>query len=516
MRKDHLARQADSSSPDLVQEPVRRKPRWFWGVAFLLIAAVVSSYLVVQQPDWFKFGDQLPSDAHPSRDIDGDGPANEDVDGDGLANEVESLGWVTASGQKYQTDPEDADTDGDGLTDGDEAGLKSTSLHSKRSGYRAFSNPTKPDSDGDGLNDAQEADLSLDPFERDSDEDGLEDGEESEVVGTSPDLADTDGDGFEDGYEALHRNDKGLDPLVADEKTDARAYVTDFAIGSLAGDFMRRDSLAWFAGNLTSSGISFIPFGGWIIGAIADLRDTIAVAIRGDWVGSGFNAIGLVPYAGDSVAIPSKAAKFVARNPELAAGVAALVVSVEKVSDGIKVKALKRVWTRWDVLKAEGFPDKSLLVLSKGSTHFDSLASAMQRANHVPGATAKFFKNGQAGEGWLSRNLKNSRSQVRMATEGCPGSCNASSIRIIDTCVGGDADTCIGGVAHESKVGYKYLTPDLERQIRSDAYLQEAGKIKGAHWHFFASSHTNQLGASKKVLDLLDELDIPFTIHVPK
>lgn len=103
-----------------------------------------------------------------------------------------------------------------------------------------------------------------------------------------------------------------------------------------------------------------------------------------------------------------------------------------------------------------------------------------------------------------------------MVTEGCHGSCNSTNVRIIDACVGGDGDTCIGGVAHEVKVGYKYLTPDLERQIRSDAYLQGAGKIKGAHWHFFASSHTNQLGASKQVLDLLDELDIPFTIHVPK
>ncbi|MEJ2560083.1 MAG: hypothetical protein P8186_28475, partial [Anaerolineae bacterium] len=42
-----------------------------------------------------------------------------DVDGDGLPNEVEVNGWCNAVGC-FQTDPVDADSDDDGLRDGEE------------------------------------------------------------------------------------------------------------------------------------------------------------------------------------------------------------------------------------------------------------------------------------------------------------------------------------------------------------------------------------------------------------
>lgn len=63
------------------------------------------------------------------------------------------------------------------------------------------------DSDGDGLTDEEEAGLGTDPFNPDSDADGLSDGEEVNTYGTDPLNGDTDGDGFSDGYEVANNSD---------------------------------------------------------------------------------------------------------------------------------------------------------------------------------------------------------------------------------------------------------------------------------------------------------------------
>ena len=43
-----------------------------------------------------------------------------DLDGDGLLNELETNGWYNQAGGRFFTDPQDADSDDDGLTDGEE------------------------------------------------------------------------------------------------------------------------------------------------------------------------------------------------------------------------------------------------------------------------------------------------------------------------------------------------------------------------------------------------------------
>jgi hypothetical protein len=92
------------------------------------------------------------------------------------------------------------DSDGDGLTDGDEVNVHGT-------------NPLNPDSDGDGLSDGQEVNTYFtDPLNPDSDGDGLTDGDEVNTHGTDPLDPDTDADGMPDGWEV----DNGLDPIVDD------------------------------------------------------------------------------------------------------------------------------------------------------------------------------------------------------------------------------------------------------------------------------------------------------------
>ena len=122
------------------------------------------------QCEWFIPADDSDSSASPipSADASAD-PVDPtaDRDADGLAD-VEEVPDV------YGTEPDNADTDGDGIDDGDEIGF------------------------------------GLDPLNSDTDLDFLSDGEEIDEVGTDPLTADSDGDGFDDGDEV---DNYGTDPL---------------------------------------------------------------------------------------------------------------------------------------------------------------------------------------------------------------------------------------------------------------------------------------------------------------
>ena len=111
------------------------------------------------------------------------------------------------------------DTDGDGLTDQEEAKYKT--------------NPHQADSDGDGISDLEEIQKGTDPNKAevipDADGDGLT-LEEEQRYGTDPNKADTDGDGYLDGEEIV----SGHDPLVP-SKTPKVAGVSDEISKSLEG-----------------------------------------------------------------------------------------------------------------------------------------------------------------------------------------------------------------------------------------------------------------------------------------
>ena len=157
-------------------------------------------------------------------DSDADGSLNcndPDADGDGLLNEKEGPG-------KLGTSPYNADTDGDGLSDGVEDASQDGVWDPAQE-----SNPLSPDTDGDLLYDGVESqscyNVSLDPLVcetsnplgKDSDLDGLQDGVEDKNQNgqvdpgeTSPLRADTDGDGYQDGEEIRCQ----ADPLDGDSR----------------------------------------------------------------------------------------------------------------------------------------------------------------------------------------------------------------------------------------------------------------------------------------------------------
>src|SRR5262249_43150974 len=112
--------------------------------------------------------------------------AGQDPDHDGLTNLEEF---------QHGTDPNNPDTDGDGISDGDEV-------------HKYHTNPLNPDTDGDGMSDAEEIRL-----------------------GTNPLNPDTDGDGIPDGIEVK----LGLNPLVPDPTTKVQGHVVDQSGNAVAG-----------------------------------------------------------------------------------------------------------------------------------------------------------------------------------------------------------------------------------------------------------------------------------------
>ena len=105
--------------------------------------------------------------------------------------------WGTDVGPTYRLVGDELDSDGDGLPDWLELIIGT--------------DPYNPDTDGDGLSDGEEFWIFFtDPFNPDTDYDGLSDGEEVHRYGTDPLNPDTDGGGVFDGHEVI---EDGTDPL---------------------------------------------------------------------------------------------------------------------------------------------------------------------------------------------------------------------------------------------------------------------------------------------------------------
>ncbi|HUR26287.1 MAG TPA: hypothetical protein VM327_09775 [Candidatus Thermoplasmatota archaeon] len=163
-----------------------------------------------------------------SNDVDGDGltSAFEYAFGKSSGYQV-----CAAGPYLWGFDPQVPDMDGDSLTDGAEldgrhnpysspshyaAYPKSTDAKHSDSDFDSLgdshemlalgTNPNDADTDGDGLADGDEAAFGTSPTDADSDNDGLNDGGEQRE-GTNPNLGDSDGDGAQDGSDSNPRQE---------------------------------------------------------------------------------------------------------------------------------------------------------------------------------------------------------------------------------------------------------------------------------------------------------------------
>ena len=143
-------------------------------------------------------------------------PKNPDTDGDGLTDKEEA--------KDHKTDPTKADTDGDGLSDKDELMTHKT-------------DPTKADMDNDGLSDKEELMTTMtEVANADTDGDGLKDGEEVNTYKTDPKNSDSDGGSVDDGREVNRGTNpnKAEDDVIIEVKEDAPIVLEGivFATGS--------------------------------------------------------------------------------------------------------------------------------------------------------------------------------------------------------------------------------------------------------------------------------------------
>jgi outer membrane protein OmpA-like peptidoglycan-associated protein len=169
----------------------------------------------------------------------GTNPHNADTDGDGLTDGEEVMVYKTNpllkdtdldglsdfdEVKQYKTDPLKADTDGDGLNDGEEvlkyhtnplkADTDGDGLSDGDEVVKYKTDPTMPDTDGDGLNDGEEVlTYQTNPLNKDTDGDGLSDYDEVMTYKTNPLIKDTDGGSVEDGVEVA----RGTNPLDASD-----------------------------------------------------------------------------------------------------------------------------------------------------------------------------------------------------------------------------------------------------------------------------------------------------------
>jgi len=148
-----------------------------------------------------------------------------DPDSDGLTNYQEIIVRLT--------NPNVADSDSDGVNDGQEV-IDAT-------------NPLVADTDGDGLNDGEEKTRNTNPLAKDTDGDGLSDWEEEIRSKTNPLLADTDGDSISDALEDTDND--GISNLreVTELKTHPLLIDTDADGLSDTYELIYKGSVAAFA-----------------------------------------------------------------------------------------------------------------------------------------------------------------------------------------------------------------------------------------------------------------------------
>jgi len=217
-------------------------------------------------------------------------PSDADTDNDLLKDGVEVNGILAPNGQTYFTNPTTADTDSDTLTDYNEINLTHT-------------NPTNADSDSDGINDNVEVagsnGYTTQPNDADTDDDGMEDGDEvngfvgpisGDTYTTDPTLEDTDGDHFNDGDEV---NLYGTDPTTPD--SPGTISIDDIVV--VEGDSGTVDaiftvtlspatpfdvSVQFSSANGTATSSDFGAVMGTVNFAPMDTSETITVQINGD------------------------------------------------------------------------------------------------------------------------------------------------------------------------------------------------------------------------------------------
>ena len=174
------------------------------------------------------------------------------------------------------------------------------------------SDPTSEDSDGDDIDDEEETFIGTSCLSNDTDKDGLDDCTEY-INWYDPLDPNPDGDIYGDYEEFIN----GTNPYALD--FTAEAWAAEFVKGVVAGDIIEDPSIPALIGQIAGG----IAPG---VGTVADVRDTIVNASRGDWGMAAMSAVGIVPVGGDLTKAAANITQFIAKNGDNTSQIAELII----------------------------------------------------------------------------------------------------------------------------------------------------------------------------------------------
>lgn len=404
-----------------------------------------------------------------------------DSDNDGLPDQAETEAWRTQAGIEYRTDPNDPDSDDDGLTDGDEAGPRVEGLD----GARAYagrsdpntsdtdtdglsdgvetgdvaalgpgpsvafvvSNPQMADSDDDGIGDGDEYFFDMEPLSADTDDDGLPDGKELDF-GSDPTLANPD----EDSYDDLEEYERQSNPLSYDLTGDERVAAGE--AGLKYGDC---DECALDAGLRVEQIESAEYLGGHIASGIVvygDFRDLALNLWKQKFLAAGLAALALIPYAGDGTKVASLLTTF-ARRGDRAEQAVRDVTERLPLSASIKKKVLDGLPSRVGKLPPELAGGPKNYVVYKGTDYVGITNDFERRLAQHARAGRSFVPQPIPGASGLSRGEARAIEQACILQGGLAsgGGSLQNRINSIDPKLGYTTAAVDFGLARLKKVG---------------------------------------------------------------
>ncbi|WP_181408270.1 fibronectin type III domain-containing protein [Schumannella sp. 10F1B-5-1] len=469
-----------------------------------------------------------------------DADPNVDSDGDGLNDWIETVGVVPVMSGfgatklgRVTSNPNKADTDGDGLTDGEEVGLKATQSDlavpttSKTAGYYVTANPKKVDSDSDGASDFDEVDLGMNALQPDMDYDGANDGREL-TWGSDPLRTDSDSDGYTDNVE-IDGIGNGYDPIVFTDRVSDIALLQDISVGFICGEYCPSDSLGWLIGNLISG---YLIFG--------DVRDAVSFLGEADFLSAGLIIFGLIPAVGDIEATVVKIIRYMAR-VAFKQKLAAYRLGTAILGSGSAFRAAPAAVGRASVSASGALPfgarmldglDNGLRskLGAAGMTSTESMARLVQSVD--PKLLKRFIDEAEPTTLHPGAELPKFIHGDNFRLRGAAGEEYAAGA--FNVALPGRVRTLVNP---PSFVRYRYYdlhvplangktmfvevktgTPTFASaiaQIYKDKQMKATtgNQIK---WVFLASNETNRIGPSEMILNALNKAGIPFEIHWPR
>lgn len=321
-----------------------------------------------------------------------------DEDGDGIPDVVEQYG-IRPNGELIGTDPNNPDTDEDGVPDGEEILFSQSEFEAKQNNYYfsqgtlLITDPLCYDSDGDGLDDGTEYAIGSDPLDGDSDDDLVDDDEEY-ILGYDPNSPDTDKDTLSDGeemalgydpsesnadgddYDDAEELRTGKDPYVYEYEKTAYDHLGAVAYGVIMGDFAEEE--------LIDTEVLIAQIGGSFVPVIADARDALANAIQGNWAMAGLSIVGLAPVVGDAIKAVGNLGQAVVKIGDDIPTITKVIIGVaeknpdlikyfsksDEVVDAIKSSVKSDSITKESLEKMLKYADEAGVAISKSSDLF--------------------------------------------------------------------------------------------------------------------------------------------------